>query len=283
MASGYQDEVGSYINYNNVKTPFGFTVRGPLALDSGSLSNSISFIGAAQSYGVWCEYPFPLLVSNALSLQCLNLGHAGAGPLAFLNPKIIDLVNQTKLCVVQVMSGRSVSNRYMQKVAGAARVLLKHPDLKEESLLAHVAYAKLHPLLSTEDMKALIDESLQTYLLQYQQLEQLISVPKILLWISTRKPNYERKYNDINKILGSFPHLIDQSVFDKLSCMFDHQVMAVTDRFSSRPLWSQSKQRTYSLDRAWGKIDKYSKHYPHPYLHVLAAQKILEKISEMRI
>lgn len=283
MATGYQDEVGSFVNYENTLTPYGFVVRGPIQFDDESLSRSISFLGAAQSFGVWCEYPFPCLVANALSLKSFNLGHAGAGPLAFLDPSVTEAVNQTKLCVIQVMSGRSVSNRYMQQTAGAARVKLMHPKLDEQVLLAHEAYAKLLPIISREEMESIVNESLDTYISQYQELAVQIKVPKILLWISSRKPDYKRVFTDVNKLLNSFPHFINETVYNKISSFFEHNVFVASSQFMNRPLWSESTQKEYSVNRSWGTIKSYGRHYSHPYLHILASQKILEKIGDMGI
>lgn len=283
MALGYQEEVGDFINYNNTLSPFGFYTRGPIYLQDKILENSISFLGAAQTYGTWCEYPFPWLVANGLSLNCFNLGHAGAGPRAFLNPDIIKAINKTKFCIIQVMSGRSVSNRYMKQVAGAARVRLNHPLLPEETLLAHVAYAKLLNILSHTEMEDLISESIVNLLNEYKQLSQLITVPKLLLWISSRHPKYKRNYDSVGGLLGSFPHLIDEPTYQKMASLFTHSLIVASDKLIDRPLWSETKMTNFTVERPWGKIERYSRHYSHPYLHVLAAQMILEKIHEIAV
>ena len=139
MGQAYQDEVGDNLDYHLQQTPYGFRVRGPINFQDTSLENSISFIGAAQPFGVWCEFPYPTLVANALSPNCFNLGHGGAGPRAFLSdPRVIHDLNKTKACVVQVMSGRSVGNRYMKQHNGTCVVTLQHPHLPSEKLLAHL-------------------------------------------------------------------------------------------------------------------------------------------------
>ncbi|MCP9841801.1 hypothetical protein KBY93_14335 [Synechococcus sp. J7-Johnson] len=284
MGQAYQDEVGDSLDYHLQSTPYGFRARGPLSFDDESLKNSVSFIGAAQAFGVWCEFPFPKLVANALSLNCLNLGHGGAGPRAFLlNPRVIDDINKTKACVIQVMSGRSVGNRYMKQHDGTCVVTLQHPSLPPEKLLAHSAWAKLFPILSEDERQMLAEESVNTFLEEYKELRDRLAVPLILLWVSTRLPSYNRTYDNCREMLGEFPHLIDIDTWESLCNLFEHRVMACSKDFINRPLWSQKKRETFAVTRSWGMIDSFDASYTHPYLHVLAAQKLLDKIHEIDI
>ena len=284
MGQAYQDEVGDNLDYNLQQTPYGFRVRGPIDFGDTSLDNSISFIGAAQPFGVWCEFPYPTLVANALSLNCFNLGHGGAGPRAFLSdPRVIHDINKTKACVVQVMSGRSVGNRYMKQHNGTCVVTLQHPSLPSEKLLSHAAWVKLFPALSESERQALAQESLDTFLEEYKEHRNKLTVPLILLWISARSPNYDKTYANPTKMLGGFPHLIDTHAWDSLCTLFEHRVMACSNSFINRPLWSQNKRKTFAISRSWGRLDSYDASYAHPYLHVLAAQRLLDKINEINI
>ena len=85
MSYFYQKEVGDNIDYNITDSPFGFPVRGPFVdqLEDQSPIPTVAFLGAAQTFGTWCEFPFPTLVSSALSVNSLNLGYGGAGPAFF--------------------------------------------------------------------------------------------------------------------------------------------------------------------------------------------------------
>ena len=284
MGQAYQDEVGDNLDYHLHETPSGFRVRGPINFDDTSLKNSISFIGAAQPFGVWCEFPYPTLVANALSLNCFNLGHGGAGPKAFLlDPRVINDINKTKACVVQVMSGRSVGNRYMKQHNGTCVVTLQHPHLPSEKLLSHAAWAKLFPVLSVNERQALAEESLNTYLEEYKELRSKLTVPLILLWISARSPNYNKTYDNPAKMLGGFPHFIDTGVWDSLCNLFEHRIMAYSNNFINRPLWSQNKGKNFEIIRPWGRLDSYNASYAHPYLHILASQRLLDKVNEINI
>jgi hypothetical protein len=283
MTTGYQDEVFNEIDYKLVETPFGFHSRSPICLGDHSLSQSISFLGAAQTLGVWCEFPFPTLVANALSVRPLNLGHAGAGPRAFLNKDIIDCVNKTKLCIIQVMSGRSTSNRFMRQTHGAARVRLMHPQCESSVMLGHLAYAEIFPHLSQQEMRDLVNESLHNYLDEYKELDNLIRVPKILLWISSRSPYYNRTWDNVDSLLGKFPHLIDEPTWQTMCSIFPNHVEAVSSDFIKRPLWSERHQKNFTIARRWGEVKTYGPHYAHPRIHILAANNLLDKVRELDI
>jgi hypothetical protein len=284
MGQAYQEEVGENLNYCLQSTPYMFRGRGPISFGDSELKDSISFIGAAQSFGVWCEFPYPVLVANALSMRCFNLAHGGAGPRAFLlDPRLVEDVNKTRACVIQVMSGRSTANRYMKQHQGTCVVTLTHPNFEAEKILSHTAWAKLFAHLSTQEREALAQESISDYLESYRELKQRLKVPLILLWISSRSPDYTKDFSNCSRMLGSFPHLIDREVWNSLSDIFENRVIAHSERFMTRPLWSQTKERKFEVTRSWGTIKCYDPSYTQPYLHILAAQKLLDKIHELNI
>jgi hypothetical protein len=181
------------------------------------------------------------------------------------------------------MSGRSVGNRYMKQHNGTCVVTLQHPHIPSEKLLAHAAWAKLFPVLSESERQELAEESLNTYLEEYKELRNKLTVPLILLWISARSPDYNKTYANPAKMLGGFPHLIDTHAWDSLCTLFEHRVMACSDSFINRPLWSQNKGKTFAISRSWGSLNSYDASYAHPYLHVLASQRLLDKIHEINI
>src|SRR6266404_462258 len=57
-------------------------------------------LGAAQTYGCFCERPYPAILEERLGLPMLNLGFGGAGPLFFLREKgLLDWVNRARFVV----------------------------------------------------------------------------------------------------------------------------------------------------------------------------------------
>src|SRR5687768_3753373 len=59
----------------------------------------IACIGAAQTFGRFCERPFPALLGERLGVQALNLGVGGAGPRLFGTPRFLRWINGAELVV----------------------------------------------------------------------------------------------------------------------------------------------------------------------------------------
>lgn len=284
MSRTYQNEVANIIDYRLADTPYGFPVRSPYKPDDTWLENAVSFLGAAQTLGHLVHSPFPALVGQALSLNALNLGVAGAGPEFFAsNERLIEDVNKTKCCVVQVMSGRSSSNRYFKQLNNTSVGRLETPTTVREKIQGHNAFAILRQELSQEELQEVINETLENYAASYADLSAKIRVPKILLWISVRKPRYDRDFTSSSGLLGDFPQLVDDKTLEKLAPGFDETVTAVSQIGLGRKLWDPARGEAFVVERAWGKLVKYDSLYSDPYLHLKAAEALVEKIVEMGV
>ena len=280
----YQKEVAGVIDYNLRDTPYGFRMRGPYKADGTWIRNAISFIGAAQTFGHFVNTPFPTLVSEAFSANPFNAGVSGAGPDLFtLNERLIDDINQTKLCVIQVMSGRSIHNRYFRTNVGASIGTLHLKDIKKENIQGHDAFAILRQELSQSELEEVVLETIENYTNAYRALCDKIKVTKVLLWISTREPKYDRDFRYTNSFLGEFPHLVDDVTLAKISTYCDATVHVQSRLGIGRPLWDSEKGEPYVVDRSWGRIDAYSPMYSDPYLHLTAAASLVTKIHELDV
>ena len=68
---GYQVSDAAFIDYD-LWTPqgLGWSLRGPqFQIES---CNYFSVLGAAQTFGRFCEKPYPLLISEKIDLNCIN-------------------------------------------------------------------------------------------------------------------------------------------------------------------------------------------------------------------
>src|SRR5687767_7648017 len=59
----------------------------------------VACIGAAQTFGRFCERPFPALLADRLGIQFLNLGVGGASPRLFDVPEFLELANGAALVI----------------------------------------------------------------------------------------------------------------------------------------------------------------------------------------
>jgi len=97
-------------------------------------------LGAAQSFGCFCDKPYPLILKEQLSLDVLNLGYGGAGPKFFLKHReLLPYINNARFVVIQVMSARSEDNRLFDS-GGLEYLLKRSANLR---LGAEAAYQEL--------------------------------------------------------------------------------------------------------------------------------------------
>lgn len=222
----------------NEKNPF----RGPEI----KLTNSsyIAFLGAAQTFGRFVEKPFPRIVADNLNIPCINLGIAGGGPEFFIRQKdIIEIVNQSKLTVVQVMSGRSVTSPWIQIDPIVNANLRPNPSLFSDLPPAYdngafrpafETFNYIFEQLDTKQMKEMVKEHRQCWVDRMTQLAKLLSPPTVLFYFSRRKPEYKPDYSSTEGVLGEnvggFPQLVNQSMIDAVKPHFSLYVECVTDR-----------------------------------------------------
>src|SRR5687768_12640927 len=109
--SGYQARDYEIVDYQMYELPgTGLWLRGPI-LEALSSGNYFTCVGAAQTFGCFCDAPYPQLLSQQLGIPALNLGYGGAGPQFFSSQNaLVDYINGGKFLVLQAMSGRSQSN-----------------------------------------------------------------------------------------------------------------------------------------------------------------------------
>lgn len=190
MNAGYQNEDQNIIDYELWKIPgMGLSFRGP-AFDIKP-SGYFTAIGAAQTFGRFVPVPYPREIAQEIGLPCLNLGYSGAGPTFFTDrPPLIDLINQSRFAIVQVMSGRSVSNSCFTVQANQGLSAPIWKGAHEPAAFAEQAYEEYLTHHSVEEVMRLRAEIRVNYIEKMQQLMAAIRVPKVLLYWSTRKPNY---------------------------------------------------------------------------------------------
>ena len=179
-----------------------------------------SCIGAAQTFGRFVQEPYPTLLARTLDAQALNLGFSGVGPSFFLGrPKFFDFINNGKFCIVQMLSGRSISNSVFE-VSPANQGLSRRKDVNarqnDRFLLAQHAYEEYLRTASQEELQALREEIRQRYVELMKELLAKIKIPKVLLYFSRRAPNYAEGFSTIHAYWGDLPHFVNGAVVASL-------------------------------------------------------------------
>jgi hypothetical protein len=239
-------------------------------------------LGAAQTFGCYSENPYPSLLSQHLKMPVLNLGVAGASPTFFLkNQILLNLINNAKFAVVQVMSGRSESNSLftVRDGFGAGAVIRK----KDNKLLTTIdAYTELFS--DRRAMRKVVQETEKRSVENHIRLLQQINIPTILLWFSERKPRYKKNFKNLDSLFGKFPHLIDEKLLSEIKLHSDYYVEAISNEGMPQELHSRFTGKRVVIDSRldekifpWQPTKNY--YYPSPEMQIKAFKQ-LRSVSE---
>jgi hypothetical protein len=273
----YQERDYEIIDYQLYELPgTGYRIRGP-SPPTLAPREYFSCIGAAQTFGCFCERPYPALLAESLGLGPLNLGFAGAGPRLFVHqPRLLDYVNAGRFAIVQVMSARSEDNSRFD--SGGQEYLTRRVD--GVKIGAEPAYRELLENESMSMVATLVQETRENWIESYTRLFHLIEVPTILFWFSTRSPEYQESYSgNIYEFFGEYPQLVTSWMVDRIKSLADYYVECISNRGLPQPLISRftgepaTVRHRADLGGGW---DSYNPYYPSPQMQVEAAHALSE-------
>jgi hypothetical protein len=295
--SDYQRRDFEVIDYHMHKLgTTGLSFRGPAPGNLAS-GNYFTCIGAAQTYGCFCEHPFPAILAERLAIPALNLGYGGAGPEFFARHKELDKhVNGGRFAIVQVMSGRSQSNsmfetqglEYMVRRSDGAALgadeayenLLYGPGILRRRPFGRVT-RRVMPVFRAAQVRRIVAETRQAWIESYRTLLARIRVPAVLLWFSRRPPDYVEGLQSVSALFGEFPQLVNKDMLAEVRKLCGHYVECVTHRGSPQPLFSRFTGEPVSVDPARDRPDftggvwTHNAYYPSPEMHEDAAAALL--------
>jgi hypothetical protein len=272
---GYQErdfEIVDYQIYRLKNTEF--FVRGP---EPQNLQEQKYFVcvGAAQTFGCFCEKPYPTLLQEELNIPVLNLGFAGAGPDFFLkNEGLLKYINNSKFAVIQIMSGRSESNSLFD--SGGLEYLTRISDGIKTG--ADDAYTQLLKQNNPNFIKKIIAETRHNWIYNFRELLQKIHVPKILLWFSMRRPFYIASYTSLSGLFRGFPQLVNSTMVAQIRKYCDEYVECISrrgmpqlliSRFTGKPTTVDPADARKDLDT--GKRQMFNSYYFSPEMQIDAA------------
>lgn len=233
-------------------------------------------IGAAQTFGRFCEKPFPTLLQERLGLESVNLGRGGAGPSFFSqeNGRLLEYVNSARFAIIQVMAGRSASNSLFE--SKGLGYYIRRSD--GTGIGCDQAFTELLASRDVAHIKQVVAETRQDWLASNTALLQAIHVPKILLWLSERRPEYREGYTDLNALFGRFPQLVNADMIRQLTHYSDDYVECVSTKGLPQVLINRFTGRPTSVRDPWGGTWNKNWYYPSPAMHVDAAHA-LERVA----
>lgn len=297
--SGYQARDYDVVDYHMTElNGTGLQFRGPFPEAVLQGGDYFACIGAAQTLGCFCDYPYPALVEEKTGIPALNLGYGGAGPEFFLKQeKLLPFLNNAKFVVMQVMSARSQSNllyecgglEYVRlhsdgRRMGAAAAfdeLLSGPDLLRNLPLPLRVRRKLANLAARPRAKAVVQDLRAAWIKSSKDLIDRIEVPVVLLWFSKRAPAYQERYSTQFQLFGEFPHMVTPQMLDALKPHVATYVEATTSRGSPQALYSRFTGKPTTVnpanDRPDLTVEPWSEnlYYPSPEMHADAADALV--------
>jgi len=280
---GYQSVDKNFIDYElwkpgNLK----FSIRGPAfnLVDE----NYFTAVGAAQTFGRFAHIPYTKLIADEIKIKCLNLGASGAGPSYFSkSTQSLELINKSKFCIVQILSGRSVSNSLFT-LGSNQGTLVNNEHPSENWEYSENAYRKI---LNSKDkifLTSLKAETRFNYVLEMISLLKLIKVPKILFYFSERRVDYKENNTDLGGFLGSFPHFINGKIIEKLKNYTDEYVEAISREGLPQPIFN----RLGEPELIWNEKDfpnikfrHHNNYYPSPEMHKIAFHNLINIVNKL--
>lgn len=298
--SGYQRRDYEVVDYELAKlvgSGLYFRGAGNGGYEGG---NFFTCLGAAQTLGCFCKDPYPALLSGKLGVPALNLGYGGAGPEFFARQRQLHpIINQGSFAVIQVMSGRSQSNSLFE--CGGLEFLTRRTDGRQlgsnaaygDLLAGHSLIRKGGPvgrrlarLLARPRLRSLVAETRVAWVESYRVLLQELTCPTVLLWFSTRTPDYQEDPRTLRGLFGDFPQLVNRAMVDEVAGMCSGFVECTTARGNPQPLFSRFTGAPVTVDPTADRRDlgvgppwSHNRYYPSPEMHEDAADALLPVLT----
>jgi len=278
MGMQYQERDWEVVDYHEYILTRNFYARGP---EPANLTPGRYFacVGAAQTFGCFCECPYPMLLQQRLGVQALNLGRAGAGPRFFLADSVLmQHINHARFVIIQVMSGRSEDNSlFKSRGLEWLKRLSDGVDLGAEQ-----AYRELLESHDKEFVSKIVKETRRNWVFSFVSLLKAIQPPKILFWFSQRGTGYREQFTHVHSLFGHFPQLVNDSMMSEIRPFCDEYVECVSSkgmpqllksRFSGQPVLVN-----YGRKGEESRTSSHNTYYPSPQMHEDAAN-VLRPVS----
>jgi hypothetical protein len=275
MRQGYAQRDWEIVDYQQYRLTWRFVARGP-APRRLRRNEYFACVGAAQTFGCFCEAPFPMLLEQRLHLASLNLGRAGAGPRFFSNQRaLMKYINRARFVIVQVMSGRSEDNSLFR--SGGLEWLQRRSDGVE--LSAESAYQQLVDQHDRDFVQRVVMETRANWVRSFTELLAAMTPPKILFWFSQRHPEYVERLDSAEGLFGEFPQLVNAGMVEAIKPHADAYVECVSTRGMPQLLRSRFSGEPVSVDYTRQgealNVDTYNSYYPSPEMHMDATESLL--------
>lgn len=243
-------------------------------------------LGSSHTFGRFTNHPFPTMVEQDMGRTVVNFGTDGVGPGFFLSdPDIMHVVNGAKLCIIEVMSARPLSNRMytvrqrrnerLAKPASLLRGLYPDVDFRQ---FAAVKGMLRHLQETDPDRFRLLENEMQNaWIGRMQSLLNEITVPKILFWFGAREPD-DTPSAEEGPDAWIYPHFVDGAMIDTVHSFADRYVECISRAGLPQDL---TRDGDPVLFRPTGRAITRNTDLPSPEMHMLAADELRPAVSRL--
>ncbi|MFV0475822.1 MAG: DUF6473 family protein [Pikeienuella sp.] len=280
----YQKPDQAFINYDGYRWGrLNQIYRGPRPDLSAPY---IACLGGAQTFGRYVARPYPALLGEALGVTAANFGAGSAGPGFFLRDStVLEAASAADLCVIQVMSARSLSNRLF-KVQLGKNAQIEAVSRALESLFPHVdfetftyAHNMLNQIAEEDPDKFLTVEAelKEAWVARMRVLLDSIDTKRVLFWFSERSPDHDPADGENRQAL-QYPQFVDQEMLDAVTPMVDRVVRCVSSAGVPQSLLREGRT---VLQTPFGMPISENRYYPSPEMHEAAAAALAGPVREL--
>lgn len=262
--SKYEKMEGDIFHYNFTDYKIG-NISGFRNFDGKQ--KDIVCIGAAQTAGRFVNYDYPSLIENNSDYSVANLGWGGAGINKYDTEEFIQYINNAKILIYQIMSGRSTKNL--------------HTNFNIDNLLVTDIPKQIDDLYKNDYDQFIkcFKKNSTEYLRESESFRSKIKIPVIYIYVSTfdiSSRNIPLSNIENSKLIYSFPHLITHDVIkklvgnDKLGCFLQA-------RFHKLP----KKPNNFTPTVSHSDIFTTDRYYPDQNTHYDIAEFCIRNISDV--
>lgn len=269
-------DYGEY-RWGDLRQPF----RGP----QPDLSQPyIACLGDGHTFGRYVARPYPALLHDELDHTVVNYGAGAAGPGFFLRDlQVMNAASGADICVVQVMSARSLSNRMFkvkmeidQKIDVVSKTLenmFPHVDF-ETFTYAHNMLNQLQSL-DPEGFIEVEAELREAWIARTRSMLKAVRTKRILFWFSERAPDEMTGHDEA---WLKYPQHVDQEMLNAVRPFADEVVICASKEGMPQPLTVDGE---HVLHTPFGMPVHENKYYPSPEMHEKAAEALKPAIARL--
>ncbi|MEO1284230.1 MAG: DUF6473 family protein, partial [Pseudomonadota bacterium] len=143
------------------------------------------------------------------------------------------------------------------------------------------AFQHLIDTRSEAEVKAIVQETRDTYVADMKALLASIKAPKVLVWISGRSPDYEADYASVRGIFKGFPQMVNAAMVEEVRA-----ALGPNDRYVA--LSSRRGLPNHMMNRYTGenttipmhnRVAETQAYYPSQEMHLDLAAQLIEALQ----